>query len=104
MTKTAYVEIRSQHSVGSSGGRFGGPDTYVTVQVVPDDQTRLRALNQQHARTRGIRIIRYGEGYSEHRSSRSMLGRAIASAHARAAHINHYQDQVWVQRVHRGEQ
>ena len=74
----AYVEIRSQHSVGSGSG-FGGPDTYVAVQIVPDGVEPLRSLNSRVASKRGIRIIQCGEGYSRNQATeRSMLGAALA--------------------------
>ena len=86
--KTAYVEIRGQHSRGSSSNQFGGPDTYVAVQVVPEGVERLKALNRQVARNRGIEIIRVGEGYREHQGPRSMLGRAKKRAHKIAREYN----------------
>jgi len=86
--KTAYVETRSQKSVGSSNG-FGGPNTYVAVQVVPAGVERLRVLNQRAAKQRGIEIIYCGEGYSNRCTSpRSMLCQAIAKAERVANEIN----------------
>lgn len=85
----AYVEIRSQHSRGGSGTRFGGPDTYVAVQIVPDNATRLRCLNQTAAKRRGIEIQYFGEGYSNRRkTANSALGQAIAAAEEFAAEFN----------------
>lgn len=84
----AYVEIRSQHSVGLSRG-FGGPDTYVAVQVVPDGVEPLKCLNAMVAAKRGIKIIYCGEGYASRQSTeRSMLGAAKAKASRIADRIN----------------
>lgn len=78
---TYHLEIRSQHSVGAGGaGKFGGPDRYVAVQIVPDDATPLKSLQQYAARKRGITIKYFGEGYAAHQGPRSMLGQAIAAA------------------------
>jgi len=86
---TAYLEIRSQHSRGSSGGGFGGPDTYVAVQIVPAGVTKLTALNRQAARKRGINIIYCGEGYYRRQATeRSMLGQALAKARKLVLLIN----------------
>jgi hypothetical protein len=77
----AIIEVRSQHSCGSSSNRFGGPDTYVAVQVVPDGVEPLRNLRLDAAAKRGIRIIFCGEGYSSRQATeRSMLRRALAKA------------------------
>lgn len=73
------LEVRSQKSKGSSKG-FGGPDTYVAVQIVPEGVEPLRALNQDVAKKRGITIERFGEGYSRYSGPRSRLGRALAAA------------------------
>jgi len=86
--KTAHVEIRSQKSVGDRPGQWGGPDTYVMVQVVPDGVLKLKALNSKVAGIRGIELISCGEGYSRNRGPRSTLGRALATAEATAAEIN----------------
>ena len=87
-SKTAYVEKRSQHSVGGSNG-FGGPDTYWAVQVVPRGATRLTCLNAKVAAKRGIEIIHCGEGYSDRQQTdRSMYNVAKAEAHRVAAEIN----------------
>jgi len=86
---TAYVEIRSQKSVGSSSGVFGGPDSYVAVQVVPEGATRLKTLNLANAKMRGIEIIYCGEGYSANqKTERSMMGSAMAEAVRTANRIN----------------
>lgn len=77
--KTAYLEVRSQHAKGRSK-MFHGPDTYVAVQIVPEGVERLYALNDSHARSRGIEIRKFGEGYGEHTGPNSMLGRAIERA------------------------
>ena len=75
------LEVRSQKSRGSSSG-FGGPDTYVAVQVVPEGVEPLRALNQDVAKKRGIVIHYFGQGYNQHSGPRSQLGRALAEAKA----------------------
>ena len=83
----AYVEVRSQKAkVGNSG--FGGPDTYVAIQVVPAGAERLTALDKRQADKRGITIEYIGEGYHKSRGPRSALGQAIREAERRAALIN----------------
>ena len=73
--------VRSQHSVGSSNGCFGGPDTYVAVTICPDDQTVPSVLNQQVLTRRGIKFIYCGEGYSSRQTTtRSALGAALEKA------------------------
>jgi len=74
------MHIRSQKSRGSGANTFGGPDTCVAVTYTPDDQVCPRYLNRKVLAMRGIKIINCGEGYSEHRGPRSMLGQAIAEA------------------------
>lgn len=86
--KRAYVEIRSQHSRGSSAHQFGGPDAYVAVQVVPDGAERLTCLREDMARKRGIEIRHFGQGYRQHNGPRSMFGQALEAAEAYAAEIN----------------
>ena len=84
----ATVEVRSQHSVGSSRG-FGGPDTYAAVQAVPEGVEPLRSLNSSHAEKRGIVIVYCGEGYSQNcKTTRSSLRRAIDKAEDIAGKIN----------------
>jgi len=84
----AEVHVRSQHSRGSSAHTFGGPDTYVAVTVAPDDAVVPRVLNEKILRKRGIKIRYFGEGYKEHDGPRSMLGMALARAHAFARAVN----------------
>lgn len=84
----AQVHIRSQHSVGSSAHRFGGPDTYVAVTIAPVGVEVPRVLRQDVLEKRGITIKYFGEGYSKHTGPRSMLGRAIADAEQFARQIN----------------
>jgi len=86
-TATAYVEVRRQHSVGSGNG-FGGPDTYFCVQVVPEGVERLKVLNHDHARRRGIELIHCGQGYSRNQGPRSSYGKARAEANRIADEIN----------------
>lgn len=76
------LEVRSQHSRGAGNGRFGGPDTYVAVQIVPPGVEPLRVLNRKVAARRGIKIVYFGDGYSQHKGPRSLLGQAIVAAKA----------------------
>lgn len=80
--KSYYLCIRSQHSRGSTANRFGGPDTYVAVQIVPEGVTPLQSLQEQAAKKRGITIKYFGEGYSKYTGPRSSLGQAIEAAKA----------------------
>jgi len=84
----AFIEVRSQHSKGSCAHMFGGPDTYIAIQIVPHGQKRLKVLNKKAATNRGIKIIYCGEGYSRHRGATSMLGQAIEKAQDIAEKIN----------------
>ncbi len=84
----AYVEQRSQKSVGSNLNSFGGPDTYFAVQVVPENVERLKVLNSKFASSRGIKLIYCGEGYSKNTGPRSMFGQAYAEACRIAKKIN----------------
>ena len=84
----AIVEVRSQHSRGSSSGKFGGPDTYVSVQIVPEGVKPLACLNYSVAAKRGIKIEYCGEGYSRNSGPHSALGKALAAAKIRAAKLN----------------
>lgn len=84
----AYVEVRSQKSVGSSRGGFGGPDRYVAVQIVPDGVEPLGCLNPHVAKKRGIEIKYFGEGYSKNTGPRSSFGRAMKEAMEFAESIN----------------
>ena len=77
-----HLELRAKRSRGSGRGKFGGPDTYVAVQIVPDNVEPLYALNQKVAAKRGIKLVYFGEGYHKHSGKRSMLGQAIARAQA----------------------
>jgi hypothetical protein len=75
----AYLEIRSQHRVGTWPKE--GPDTYVAVQIVPDGEIKLKSLNHKIALLRGIRIVYCGEGYRNRCTSpKSMLNQAITKA------------------------
>lgn len=100
---TAHVEIRAQHSRGSTAYHFGGPDTYVAVQIVPADECRLRVLNHKHAENHGIKIKYFGEGYSRNQATeRSMLGAAIASAEKFVRRFENLRDQEFNRQVHEG--
>jgi len=93
----AIVEVRSQKSVGSGSG-FGGPDTYVAVQIVPDGVAPLKVLNSKVASIRGIEIKYFGEGYSKNTGLRSAYGQACAKAEFFAAKFNSEHktiDQLW---------
>lgn len=82
--KNVYtLQIRSQHSVGSSSSRFGGPDRYVAVTIAPEGISVPYTLRQDVLAKRGIQIKYFGQGYSRNcRTQRSMLCRAISSAEA----------------------
>jgi len=85
--RTAYVEIRSQSAKGTWPAQ--GPDTYVTVQVVPEGVKPLKVLNRSVAVKRGIKLIYCGEGYSTRcETTRSALGAAISEANQIAKRIN----------------
>ena len=88
MRRKAFVEVRSQHSRGSSSNTFGGPDTYVAVQIVPAGVERLKVLNSKFADQRGIEIIHCGEGYRNHSGPKSSLGKSLAKAERIAKEIN----------------
>lgn len=88
-TKIAYVEKRSQHSVGGGNSGFGGPDTYWAVQVVPAGAKRLVCLNAAAAKRRGIEIIHCGDGYSDRQqTASSMYNVAKTEAYRVAGEIN----------------
>lgn len=74
----AYLEIKRQKAKGT--WPKCGPDTYVAVQVVPDNVKPLTYLNSSVARKRGIRIKYFGEGYGNRNGDNSMLGKAITKA------------------------
>jgi len=83
----ALKEIRSQHSKGTFP--HCGPDTYVTVQIVPDDVQPLVCLNERAAERRGIELIYCGEGYHNRQATpRSMLRQAIDKADTIVAEHN----------------
>lgn len=75
----AYLEIRSQNAKGTWPRR--GPDTYVSVQIVPAGVIRLKQLNRKIAKNRGIILVYCGEGYYNRRNTnKSMLGKALQKA------------------------
>lgn len=78
MTIKVEMHERSQKSIGSGQGKFGGPDTYIAVTYTPDGKVCPKVLNHKVLTNRGIKCIYCGEGYSLHRGPRSMLGQAIA--------------------------
>lgn len=83
----AFLEVRCQHAKGSFPRQ--GPDTYVAVQVVPSNATRLVVLNRSVAAKRGIKIIYCGEGYAtRQQTDRSMLGSALLEGRRIAKIIN----------------
>lgn len=100
--KTAYVELRSQHSKGSSSGNFGGPDTYVAVQIAPMGVEPLKVLNRKVAKSRGISIRYFGEGYGRSTTVRSMLGQAKLNAENFADEFNEAQGRAFNRAVHEG--
>ena len=69
----AYIVTRSQHSVGSSGGGFGGPDHYVAIVLVQPGATfsGTEPLNAGRLQARGIQIIQMGEYYGKSAGPRS---------------------------------
>ena len=89
----AIIEVRSQKSVGSSSGKFGGPDCYVAVQIVPDGVTPLRNLNRIVAEKRGITLKYFGEGYSRSFTNKSMLGQARLAA---KKFVRNFNEQLWL--------
>ena len=60
--KVLAIHSRSQHSVGSSAHRFGGPDTYVAVTMAPQGVQVPKILRRDVLAARGIQIIYCGEG------------------------------------------
>jgi hypothetical protein len=87
MKRTAHLEIRSQPAKGTWPRQ--GPDTYVAVQIVPEDQVPLRVLNRSVAKKRGIEIVYCGEGYRANQSTdKSLLGFAILKARELVSQIN----------------
>jgi hypothetical protein len=88
------VHVRSQHSMGSSCAKFGGPDTYVAVTVAPEGVTVPHTLRRDILARRGIRFIYIGEGYREHQGPRAALGIALARAHDIAARLREDENAV----------
>jgi hypothetical protein len=82
----AYLETRRQKAKGAWPKR--GPDTYVAVQIVPENVEPLHYLNRSVAEKRGIEIKYFGEGYSNRTSSSSMLGIAMKKARDFCKQIN----------------
>jgi len=102
--RTARVEVRSKHSRGVGPRRFGGPDTYVAVQVVPERVEPLRRLDRKAAARRGIELIYVGEGYAKHFGPRSTLGEAIRKATEIVDRINAEEGTGETKSVHWGIQ
>ncbi len=72
----AFLETRQQPTKGSFPRQ--GPDTYVSVQVVPHGVEPLTTLNREAAKRRGIKLLYCGEGYStRQKTGRSMLSAAL---------------------------
>ena len=84
----ALIEVRSQKSRGSSNGKFGGPDKYIAVQVVPDNSEPLSSLREDIASKRGIQIIYCGEFYSRSTGPRSRYADAMRYAQEVAGRYN----------------
>jgi len=80
MKNQKKLHIRSQRSIGSRYGKFGGPDCYVAVTIAPDDVKVPYTLNRSVLAKRGIEIKFFGEGYRRHSGPKSKLGQAIAAA------------------------
>ena len=84
----AVVIERSQKSVGSSRGRFGGPDRYVSVVVGPAPWPTTRPLVASRIHAEGYELHGFGEGYSKSTGPRSALSIARKEAAEFAARIN----------------
>ena len=84
---TRVIVTRSQHSVGSSGGRFGGPDMYLAVVDVPDGgaSPKTRYLSAANAAKYGWRIRYIGEYYRQHIGPRSAFWALMQRAEAMGA-------------------
>ena len=80
-TKTkAIVVERTQKSVGSTNTKFGGPDVYVVVLLVPEGAIVPKVLNEKVLKMRNIVMKYIGEGYSKHTGPSSALGKARSEA------------------------
>lgn len=79
--------VRSQKSVGSGSGKFGGPDRYVVVLSWDGDVEAPYTLRRDVLAARGIKFEYMGEGYSRHSGPRSALGQALAAGRDRVAEI-----------------
>jgi hypothetical protein len=77
---TTQIVTRSQHSNGSSAHRFGGPNRYMVVLVVPDGVEVPYVLRQSVLAKRGIKYFYIGEYYGEHTGPRSTYARLLARA------------------------
>jgi hypothetical protein len=86
----AKVFVRTQKSRGSYYERFGGPDKYVAVVTapknveIPDDMI----LRTDTLKRKGMKIKKFGSGYSKNSGPRSSLGRAKKEAEEYAERIN----------------
>lgn len=75
------VCVRSQKSVGSRNGKFGGPDTYIAVIWTENDSVTLPyVLNEAVLAHRGIHYRYVGQGYSCHPGPQSYLVSAMDRA------------------------
>ncbi len=84
---TAYLEVRSISAKGSWPHR--GPDVGVYVQIVPTGEQKLKVLNRNVARRRGIIIIDCGVGYRLRGTSpKSMYSQAVIKAEKIVDSIN----------------
>lgn len=90
---TYTVHTRSQHA--KHGRKFHGPDTHVAVTAAPEGVELPKYLNHRVLAARGIEIKYFGEGYAEHTGPRSMLGKALAAAHAYADYMNNDGDSAY---------
>ena len=77
---TYQIVTRSQHSRGSRSGRFGGPDQYMAVLVIPEGVTSPYALRADSLRKRGIEFHYVGEFYGKSTGPRSRYAQCAAEA------------------------
>jgi hypothetical protein len=81
MNTIKQVHVRSKRALKGRSG-WSGPDTYVAVTIAPEGVNVPYTLNRSVLSKRGIGIKYFGDGYSDHTTMRSALGRALAAARA----------------------
>lgn len=79
---TYKIVTRSQKSRGSRVGRFGGPDQYMAVLVLPEGVEEPTALREAVLAKRGITMYRVGEFYGRSTGPRSRYAQCAADANA----------------------